>query len=211
MVDDAYLKELSRITAQGQDLGPHPTASNYAPTVIAGAVKGIQKPELEAAQKRLLDAGNIHIEPVGPPSKQRKYIRPWLRSVRRARKIRMRLGTGFSFAEPFPDKPPRMHWLNLGGRKPVRSCGVTTCPRWDPPGTSDVALRWASRHRACGSRPSHTSGGSTTRPAPLGPRLGTGQELPRPVAEFTSLVEPPTALARRRGHIRRPRGSAANR
>jgi hypothetical protein len=36
---------------------------------------------------------------------------PWLRSIRRARKIRMRLGTGFSFAEPFPDKPPGMHWL----------------------------------------------------------------------------------------------------
>ena len=33
-----------------------------------------------------------------------------LRSIRRARKIRMRLGTGFSFAEPFPDKPPGMHW-----------------------------------------------------------------------------------------------------
>jgi hypothetical protein len=26
------------------------------------------------------------------------------------RKIRMRLGAGFSFAEPFPEKPPRMHW-----------------------------------------------------------------------------------------------------
>jgi hypothetical protein len=35
---------------------------------------------------------------------------PWLRSVRRARKIRMRLGTGFSFAQPFPDRPPGMHW-----------------------------------------------------------------------------------------------------
>ena len=35
---------------------------------------------------------------------------PRLRSIRRARKIRMRLGAGFSFAEPFPDKPPAMHW-----------------------------------------------------------------------------------------------------
>jgi hypothetical protein len=24
-----------------------------------------------------------------------------------------RLGAGFSFAEPFPDKPPGMHWRNL--------------------------------------------------------------------------------------------------
>jgi hypothetical protein len=35
---------------------------------------------------------------------------PTLRSIRRVRKIRMRLGAGFSFAGPFPDKPPGMHW-----------------------------------------------------------------------------------------------------
>ena len=35
---------------------------------------------------------------------------PSLRNIRRARKIRMRLGAGVSFAEPFPEKPPRMHW-----------------------------------------------------------------------------------------------------
>jgi hypothetical protein len=35
---------------------------------------------------------------------------PYLRAIRWVRKIRMRLGAGFSFAEPFPDKPPRMHW-----------------------------------------------------------------------------------------------------
>jgi hypothetical protein len=34
---------------------------------------------------------------------------PFLRSIRRVRKIRMRLGAGFNFAEPFPSKPPRMH------------------------------------------------------------------------------------------------------
>ena len=31
---------------------------------------------------------------------------PYLRAIRRVRKIRMRLGAGFSFAESFPDKPP---------------------------------------------------------------------------------------------------------
>jgi hypothetical protein len=44
--------------------------------------------------------------------------RPWFRCeaysngkyIRRVRKIRMRLGAGFSFAEPFPEKPPGMHW-----------------------------------------------------------------------------------------------------
>ena len=35
---------------------------------------------------------------------------PYLHAIRRVRKIRMRLGAGFSFAEPFPEKPPGMHW-----------------------------------------------------------------------------------------------------
>ena len=35
---------------------------------------------------------------------------PFLRSIRRTRKIRMGFGASFSFAEPFPDKPPGMHW-----------------------------------------------------------------------------------------------------
>ena len=34
---------------------------------------------------------------------------PSLRAIRRARKIRMRLGGGFSFAEPFPEKPARTY------------------------------------------------------------------------------------------------------
>ena len=33
---------------------------------------------------------------------------PSLRSTRRAKKIRMRLGASLSFAEPFPEKPPGM-------------------------------------------------------------------------------------------------------
>jgi hypothetical protein len=35
---------------------------------------------------------------------------PWLRNIRRTRKIRRRLGGGFSFAEPLPKKPRGMHW-----------------------------------------------------------------------------------------------------
>jgi hypothetical protein len=35
---------------------------------------------------------------------------PRLRRIRRVRKIRMRLGAGFSFAEPFPEKMCGMHW-----------------------------------------------------------------------------------------------------
>jgi hypothetical protein len=33
-----------------------------------------------------------------------------LRVISRARKIRMKLGGSASLADPFPEKPPRMHW-----------------------------------------------------------------------------------------------------
>jgi len=33
-----------------------------------------------------------------------------LRAISRARKIRMKLGGSESVADPFPEKPPRMHW-----------------------------------------------------------------------------------------------------
>jgi hypothetical protein len=35
---------------------------------------------------------------------------PRQRWIRRGRKIRMRLGAGYSYAEPFPQKPRGMHW-----------------------------------------------------------------------------------------------------
>jgi hypothetical protein len=35
---------------------------------------------------------------------------PRLRSISRSRKIRMRLGGSPNLCEPFPEKPPRMHW-----------------------------------------------------------------------------------------------------
>jgi hypothetical protein len=35
---------------------------------------------------------------------------PTQRWIRRGRKIRMRLGAGYSYAEPFPQKPRGMHW-----------------------------------------------------------------------------------------------------
>jgi RecA-family ATPase len=77
-VDEVFLRMLSRLTDQGRDLGQNSTASNYAPTVMLSLPEaaGIRKSELEAAMTRLLDAGRIHVETVGPPSRQRKYLRP---------------------------------------------------------------------------------------------------------------------------------------
>ena len=77
-VDDVFLRVLARLISQGRDLGPNATASNYAPTVMMRHpdASGVRKAELEAAMSRLLDANRIHIEAIGPVSKQRKYVKP---------------------------------------------------------------------------------------------------------------------------------------
>src|SRR5271169_1080227 len=41
---------------------------------------------------------------------------PLDRSIWRARTIHLRLGGGPSIIDPFPDKPPRMHWRTYGRR-----------------------------------------------------------------------------------------------
>jgi len=54
---------------------------------------------------------------------------PPVRAIRRARKIRMRLGTGFSFAEPFPDEPPGMHWRTCLRMRPAAARIAARCRR----------------------------------------------------------------------------------
>jgi hypothetical protein len=55
---------------------------------------------------------------------------PTLRSIRRVRNIRMRLGAGFSFAETFPEKPPRMHWRTY---LRMRVAAGESIAMWDQP------------------------------------------------------------------------------
>jgi RecA-family ATPase len=75
--DEVFLRLLGRLTTQGRDLASNASAPTYAPNVMAKSdANGFRKSELDAAMSRLLDAGRIHIEAVGPPSKQRKYVRP---------------------------------------------------------------------------------------------------------------------------------------
>jgi RecA-family ATPase len=75
VADATFMQHLKRLSDQNQDLGHHPTARNYGPTVIAKA-SGFRKSELEAAMQRLLDQNKIHIRLEGPESKRRKYLTP---------------------------------------------------------------------------------------------------------------------------------------
>jgi RecA-family ATPase len=77
-VDDAFLNAMTRLIQQGLDLSPHPTANNYAPTLIAKQREAkdarMRKAELTTAFDRLLAANRIHIVIEGPASRQRKRV-----------------------------------------------------------------------------------------------------------------------------------------
>jgi RecA-family ATPase len=72
--DAVFAAALSKLTRQGQRLSPSKSPT-YAPRVIArqGEAKGITVKQLEEAQQRLLDNGQISILEEGPPS--RRYRR----------------------------------------------------------------------------------------------------------------------------------------
>lgn len=73
--EGVYLRLLTKLCEQGQDLSPN-RSSTYAPTVMARHpdAKGHNKKALESAQQRLLDAKRICIVTEGSPSKRRKRI-----------------------------------------------------------------------------------------------------------------------------------------
>jgi RecA-family ATPase len=78
-----FLTVLRRFAFQKQDVSPHGTANNYAPTVVAAHpdAKGFEKREMQAAMQRLLDRGEIHIAEEGPPSKRQKKLVPGPRTL----------------------------------------------------------------------------------------------------------------------------------
>jgi RecA-family ATPase len=75
-VDLAFLAALRRLLAQNQDISPGKTSTSSAVKMMRGSTetKGIRDDELADAQQRLLDAGQIKIEPYGPPSKHAKRV-----------------------------------------------------------------------------------------------------------------------------------------
>ena len=75
-VDDAFLSVLKKLNEQNRPCSPNKHAGNFAPTVINKHPDGkaFNKKELEAAMERLINANTIHIENVGPPSKQKQEL-----------------------------------------------------------------------------------------------------------------------------------------
>jgi RecA-family ATPase len=75
--DEVYLSILKTLTEQNQ--GPFSAAKNssaYAATVISQhpSCRPFQKKDMEAAQQRLLDRNQIHVEDHGSPSRPAKHI-----------------------------------------------------------------------------------------------------------------------------------------
>jgi hypothetical protein len=76
--EEVYMDILQTLTIQNQDLATGKNAENYAPKMISDhpRCKTFSEPDMEKAQRRLLDANKIHIVTEGPPSRQRKRIKP---------------------------------------------------------------------------------------------------------------------------------------
>ncbi|MCZ4287865.1 AAA family ATPase [Hoeflea alexandrii] len=70
-----FVEVLQKLTEQGRNLSPSPSAA-YAPKLIAADpdAKGISKKDLESAMARLLHAGRIQIETIGPKSRATKRL-----------------------------------------------------------------------------------------------------------------------------------------
>jgi hypothetical protein len=69
--DDVFMAVFSKLTGQGQALGPN-VGPTYAPKKISGHpdAKGYDKQKLAGAMQRLLDIGRLRIEVNGPPSRR---------------------------------------------------------------------------------------------------------------------------------------------
>jgi hypothetical protein len=78
-VDDVFMAVFSKLTSQGQTLGPN-VGPTYAPKKIASHPegKGHSKQKLADAMQRLLDDGGLRIEVTGPPSRRYSNLVPAL-------------------------------------------------------------------------------------------------------------------------------------
>jgi RecA-family ATPase len=75
-VDDQFLTVLGTLIEQGRPPSVSIHSSNYAPTVIADHPDGApyMRASYKAAMERLLNAGKIHVEEEGPPSRRTSFL-----------------------------------------------------------------------------------------------------------------------------------------
>jgi RecA-family ATPase len=75
--DETFMTLLKIFAAQGQNVSVN-RGPTFAPTIFASHPdrRGVTKREFEAAMQRLLGKGEIRIETVGPPSRQRSRLMP---------------------------------------------------------------------------------------------------------------------------------------
>jgi len=74
-VETIFLSLLETLIAQGRDVSPKPSPS-YAPTVFEKHpnAEGFTKKAFAREMERLLVTGRIHVETIGPPSRQYKRL-----------------------------------------------------------------------------------------------------------------------------------------
>jgi hypothetical protein len=70
--DEVFLTLLAQLGKQGRRVSDRPTSPYYAPTMFRHepAAKGISKPRLESAMRRLFAANKIHVLQSGKPSRR---------------------------------------------------------------------------------------------------------------------------------------------
>jgi len=81
--DDVFMAVFSKLSAQGQAVGPN-VGPSYAPKKISSHpdAKGYTKADLADAMQRLLDLGRLRIEVIGPPSRRYTQLMAALTSLR---------------------------------------------------------------------------------------------------------------------------------
>jgi RecA-family ATPase len=71
--DELFMTLLAQFDKQGRNVSEKPTANGYAPTTFAkensARTQGIRKADLEAAMRRLFEAGKIKVDNYGRPSR----------------------------------------------------------------------------------------------------------------------------------------------
>ena len=69
--EEIFLSLLNRYIGEGRNVSDHANARNSAATAFAKEkeAKGFRKADMEAAMRRLFEAGKIHVEEYGRPSR----------------------------------------------------------------------------------------------------------------------------------------------